>query len=260
MDRPLQIGIVGAGTAGTTGTMAGTGAHRSLVSRHRPRARGKLCRMSTPAPIATLASPNASLTIAVFDAVMAGEWVPTKAAANKAQFTGHPAEILRGLAKGEELAAIDVGASAGFAFELEGKSGRIELYRIDATTLALVAPPRAWWIDVVSHGAHAHDVEALFAAALAPDGVGEATELGEIELTSGKLATVYMWHKQVGAAREHAADLAAGGATTFGDGYGDGDSGLVVDAGAGTHRLCKREIEAPWASDTALVVMYVVRT
>src|ERR1700730_10692729 len=98
-------------------------------------------------PIGSIASLNASLTIAVFDAMTATEWVPTKPAATKAQFTGHPAEIMRGLAKGEEVTAIDVGASSGYAFELEGKSGRIDAYLLEDGTLALVAPPRAWWID-----------------------------------------------------------------------------------------------------------------
>src|SRR4051794_30963322 len=97
-------------------------------------------------PIGTLVSTTASLTLVVFDAAAAADWVPTKAAATKAQFTGHPAEVMRGLAKGDEVAAVDVGASGGFAFELEGKSGRIEVYRIEGG-LALVAPPRAWWID-----------------------------------------------------------------------------------------------------------------
>jgi hypothetical protein len=90
--------------------------------------------------------------------------VPTRPAATKAQFTGHPAEIMRGLAKGEEHAAIDVGASSGFAFELEGKSGRIEAYRLDDGSVALVAPPRAWWRE--HHGDHAGEIDALFAEVL----------------------------------------------------------------------------------------------
>lgn len=216
--------------------------------------------MSPAVPIARLVSPNASLTVALFDAAMAGDWVPTKAAANKAQFTGHPAEILRGLAKGEEVATFDVGASAGFAFELEGTSGQLEVYRVDDATLAFVAPPRAWWLDAANHAAHAAAVEALFAAALAPAGADDATEVGELEVSAGTLAAVYMWHRKVGAAREQAASLAAGAVLTFGDGYGDGDGGLVVHVGAGTHRLCKRELAAPWDDDTMLAVMYVVRT
>ena len=66
------------------------------------------------------ASLNASHTIAVFDAQAATDWIPTKPAATKAQISGHPAEIMRGLSKGEEITAIDVGASSGYAFELEG--------------------------------------------------------------------------------------------------------------------------------------------
>ncbi len=213
--------------------------------------------MPTDPPIATIASQTASLTIAVFDASTATEWVPTKAAATKAQFTGHPAEIMRGLSKGEELVAIDVGASAGYAFELEGKSGRIDVYRLDEATLALVAPPRSWWIDPANHGDHAVEIDALFADALAGDGADDATEVGELQLSSGKLAAVYMWHKKVGAARELATTLPSGGALAFGDGYGEG--GLVVDVGQGTHRLRKRELEAPWDADQALVVMYLVR-
>ena len=89
-------------------------------------------------PLATLSSANASLTVAVFDARSADAWVQTKAAENKAQFTGHPAEILRGLGKGEELTPIDVGPSTGVAFELEGTSGRLDAYRIEHG-IALVA-------------------------------------------------------------------------------------------------------------------------
>ncbi len=212
-----------------------------------------------PTPIATIASQTASLTIAVFDASTAGAWVPTKAAATKAQFTGHPADIMRGLGKGEELTAIDVGASAGFAFELEGKSGRIEVYRVDAATVALVAPPRAWWNDAANHGAHANEIEALFVDALEADGPDAATELGELELSSGKLAAVYMWHKKVGAARELAAAVSSGGALAFGDGYGEREGGVVVDLGPGKHRLLKRELDAPWDDGPSLVVMYFVR-
>lgn len=206
-----------------------------------------------PAPLATIASQTASLTVAVFDAASASAWVPTKAAETKAQFTGHPADIMRGLGKGEEVTAIDVGASSGFAFELEGKSGRIELYRIDATTVALLAPPRAWW----SERDHAAEVDALFGDALAVDGADAATELGEVDLASGKLAVVYMWHKKVAAARD--LDVPNTGAVAFGDGYGEGDGGMVVDLGAGSHRLLKRELEAPWEDGPSLVVMYLRR-
>ena len=197
------------------------------------------------APIATIASQTASLTVAVFDAASATDWIHTKAAATKAQFTGTPAQIMRGLGKGEEVAQVDVGPSAGWAFELEGKSGRMELYRLDATTLALVAPPRATWTEA--------NADAIFAAALSIDAIDDADEIGEVELDSGKLAAVYIWHKKVGAARELAAQLPAGGAATFGDGYGDGDGGLVVDVGKGTYALRKRE-------EDGLAVMYVRAT
>ncbi|MBA2538509.1 MAG: hypothetical protein H0V17_02640, partial [Deltaproteobacteria bacterium] len=156
------------------------------------------------------------------------------------------------------LTTIDVGASAGYAFELEGKSGCIELYRVDEVTLALVAPPRTWWIDRANHGEHAVEIDALFARALASDGAVEATEVGELELASGKLVAVYMWHKKVGTARDLAATLPSGGVLAFGDGYGR-ESGVVVDIGQGTHRLLKRELEAPWDADQSLVVMYLVR-
>ena len=88
--------------------------------------------MTALEPIGSITSQTASLTVVVFDASSAADWVPTKAAATKAQFTGHPAEVMRGLAKGEEAAAIDVGASAGFAFELEGTSGKLDAYRAAA--------------------------------------------------------------------------------------------------------------------------------
>lgn len=175
----------------------------------------------TSAPIGTIASLNASLTISIFDARSAADWVPTKPAATKAQFTGTPAEIMRGLAKGEELTAVDVGASGGFAFELEGKSGKLDAYRISADTLALVGPARTWW--------EAPGADALFAEILDPKALDAATEVGELELTSGKLAVVYLWLKKVGAARDLAATVPSGGALAFGDGYGEGNGGLIVD-------------------------------
>ena len=196
--------------------------------------------------IGSLASLNASLTIAMFDARAAADWVPTKPAATKAQFSGHPAEILRGLGKGEELTAIDVGPSSGFAFELEGKSGKIDVYRLDDGTVALVAPPRAWW--------RAADADALFDKVLGTAGLDEATEVGELELESGKLAIVYMWLKKVGAARDLAATVPSGGAVEFGDGYGEGNGGLIVDLPPGRYRLLR--LEQPWA-EQALVVMYL---
>jgi len=215
--------------------------------------------MTLPPPIGTIASLNASLTIAVFDAQSANDWIPTKPAATKAQFSGHPAEIMRGLSKGEEIVAIDVGASSGYAFELEGKSGRLDVYRLDVGTLALVAPPRAWWIDPAHHGDHAEEVDALFVDVIGAAGVSEATEVGELELASGKLAAVYMWLKKVGAARDLAATVSSGGALAFGDGYGDGDGGLIVDLGPGRYQLLRHEVAAPWDADQSLVAMYLVR-
>ncbi|MEO8703608.1 MAG: hypothetical protein ABI867_26400 [Kofleriaceae bacterium] len=202
-----------------------------------------------PTLLATIASQTASLTVALFDAATATEWVPTKPAANKAQFTGHPAQIMRGLAKGEDAAPFDVAGSSGLAFELEGKSGRIEIYRIDRDTLAFVAPPRPSWTG------SPEAVEVLFADAFAS--TDDASDLGEIELTSGRLAAVYMWHKKVGAARDVA--VSGDGATTFGDGYGDFDNGAVIAATAGTYRLSKRELVAPWDDGQTLVVVYAVR-
>ncbi len=215
---------------------------------------------SSSPPIGSLASLNASLTIVVFDARSATDWVPTRPAATKAQFTGHPAEVMRGLAKGEEVAAIDVGASGGYAFELEGKSGRLDVYRLADDTFALVAPPRDWWLDAAHHGAHAAEVDALFDAALAADPATEdATEVGPLELPSGKLAAVYLWHKKIGAARELALTVPRAGALAFGDGYGAGNAGLIVDVGPGTYALARRELEAPWDPAQALVVMYLTR-
>lgn len=200
-------------------------------------------------PIGSIASLNASLTVAVFDARSATDWVPTKPAATKAQFTGTPAEIMRGLAKGEEMTAVDVGASSGFAFELEGKSGKLDAYRLGDGSLALVAPARSWW--------QAPEADALFDEV--PAGVDEATEVGELELVSGKLAVVYLWLKNVGAARDLAATVPSGGALELGDGYGDANGGLIVDLPPGRYRLLRHEIAAPWDADLALVVMYLAR-
>ena len=136
--------------------------------------------MASPQPFASIASVNASLTIVVFDAQSATEWIPTKPAATKAQFTGHPAEIMRGLSKGEDHAAIDIGTSSGYAFELEGRSGRIDAYRLDDGTLALVAPPRAWWIDASHNADHIAEVDALFTRALGVDAVNDASDVGEL--------------------------------------------------------------------------------
>jgi hypothetical protein len=117
-------------------------------------------RMTSRQPIGSIASLNASLTIAIFDARAATEWIPTKPAATKAQFTGHPAEIMRGLGKGEDVTAIDVGASSGFAFELEGKSGRIDAYRLDDGTLALVAPLPSSQVSTFAQRSNAPDPSA----------------------------------------------------------------------------------------------------
>lgn len=200
-------------------------------------------------PIGTIASLNASLTVAMFDARSATDWVPTKPAATKAQFTGTPAEIMRGLAKGEEMTAVDVGASSGFAFELEGKSGKIDAHRLADGTLALIAPPRAWWQTA--------DADALFDDVLGAGGVEEAHEVGELELSSGKLVIVYLWLKKVGAARDLAATVPSGGALEFGDGYGEGNGGLIVDLPPGRYRLLRHEVAAPWDADQALVAMYL---
>lgn len=197
-------------------------------------------------PVGSIASVNASLIVAVFDARSATDWVPTKPAATKAQFTGTPAEIMRGLATGEEMTAIDVGASSGFAFELEGKSGKLDAYRLADGSLALVAPARSWW--------QAPEADALFDEVLS--GVDEATEVGELDLVSGKLAVVYLWLKKVGAARDLAVTVPSGGALEFGDGYGDANGGLIVDLPPGRYRLLRHEIAAPWDADLALVVMY----
>lgn len=214
------------------------------------------------APIGSLASQNASLTVVVFDARSATDWVPTKPAATKAQFTGHPAEVMRGLGKGEEVAAIDVGASGGYAFELEGASGRLDAYRLDDGTLVLAAPPRAWWLEAARHADRTSEVDALFAELLATPDVedGDATPVGELELTSGQLAVVYLWHKKVGAARELAATVPPGGALAFGDGYGESTGGLIVDLPPGTYQLLRGELTAPWDEDQALVAMYLVPT
>jgi hypothetical protein len=206
--------------------------------------------MPTAAPIGSIASLNASLTIAIFDARSAADWVPTRPAATKAQFTGHPAEIMRGLAKGEDVTAVDVGASSGFAFELEGKSGKLDAYRLADGTLALVAPPRSWW--------QATDADALFAEILEVDAIADATDLGALELVSGKLAVVYLWLKKVGAARDLAVTVPSGGALAFGDGYGDGNSGLIIDLPPGSYRLLRHEVTAPGDPAQALVAMYLV--
>lgn len=205
-------------------------------------------------PIGSIASVNASLTIALFDARSATDWIPTKPAATKAQFTGTPAEIMRGLSKGEELTAIDVGASSGFAFELEGSSGRIDAYRVDDDTLVLVAPPRAWWLE--HHGDHAAEIDTLFTEVLS--GADDAVEAGQLELASGKLLAVYMWLKKVGAARDLAATVPAGGALSFGDGYGE-NGGLIVDLGPGSYTMSRGERAAPWDTDQSLIAMYLVR-
>ncbi len=204
-------------------------------------------------PIGSIASQTASLTIAVFDASAATEWVPTKPAATKAQFTGHPAEVMRGLAKGEEAAAIDVGPSSGFAFEIEGTSGQLEIYRTDLG-LVLVAPPRRWWLE--HHADNAAAIDALFDELIhAGD---DANEVGDLELTSGKLAAVYMWLKKVGVARDLA--VPSGGIAGFGDGYGEGHGGAVVDLGVGTYRLARHEVAADFADGRALVAIFVTAT
>ena len=210
--------------------------------------------MTAPHRIGSIASTNASLIVAVFDASTASAWEPTAAmAATKAQFTGHPAQILRGLGQGAELTEIDVGTSTGFAFELEARTGALEVYR-DGDTLMLVAPPRVWWHEPANHGAHADEVAALFDEVVSARGASDATEHGEITLPSGKLAIVYIWLRTIGAAQELANRVPPGAAMALGDARG----GLVVDLPPGRYRLRRREVAAPWADDQALFAAYLV--
>lgn len=182
--------------------------------------------------LGTIASPTASLILVIIDAAAAPSWVPTKPAANKAQFTGHPAEVMRGLATGEDVTPVDVGPNSGFAFELEGKSGRIDAYRTSAAPLVLVAPPRAWWAE--HHAEHSDELDALFATALAAH--DDATEVGELELTSGKLLAAYLWLERMGPS---------------------GESALIVDVTAGSYRLARHETPAPWDDEQVLVTMFL---
>lgn len=181
--------------------------------------------------LGTITSPTASLILVLIDAAAAPSWVPTKPAANKAQFTGHPAEVMRGLATGDDVTPIDVGPNGGFAFELEGKSGRIDVVRTPAAPLVLVAPPRAWWAE--HHGEH--DLDALFTTALAAH--DEATEVGELELTSGQLLAAYLWLEAIGS---------------------PGERGLIVELGAGRYRLARHETPAPWDDEQVLVTMFLL--
>jgi len=201
-----------------------------------------------PQPFGTIASTTASLPLVIFDARTATDWIATKPAATKAQFTGHPAEVMRGLSKGEDVAPIDVGASNGFAFELEGKSGKIDAYRV-AGGVALVAPPRAFWAD------HDEEVDTMFDAILGDQ--EDAAEQGELELASGKLFAMYLWHHKVGGARDLATTVPPGGALAHGDGY-HANAGLIIDLAPGTYTLSRREVVAPWDDTRALVAMYLL--
>ena len=76
---------------------------------------------------------------------------------------------------------------------------------------------------------------------------------------SGKPRAVYSWLKKGGPASGRAASGPSGGALAFGDGYGDGNGGLVIDVGDGNYRLLRRELAAPWDSEQPLVAIYLVR-
>ncbi len=195
-------------------------------------------------PIASIDSQTTSLTVAVFDASSAGQWVPAREADPAPHNTGHPWEIISGLARNEHATPIDVGPAVGLAFELEGTSGKIELYR-SGESLVLVAPPRGWWQE--NHPDEEFDN--LFTAAL--ESAEDATDVGALELSSGKLLAVYMWMQNVDAAR--VLDVPNGGAVELSD-----RAGVVVDLGVGTYRVARHELEAEWDDSAKLVAMYVI--
>ena len=50
--------------------------------------------------------------------------------------------------------------------------------------------------------------------------------------------------------------MPSNGAAGFGDGYGDGNGGLIVDLGPGRYRLARHELATPWDGETVVAVAF----
>lgn len=80
-----------------------------------------------------------------------------------------------------------------------------------------------------------------------------AVELATIEIVSGTLAAVYMWHLNVGALKAAAEKLSPGSAAQVED--DNGPAGLVTTLPPGTYRILRASVAS---GDLEAVVAHVV--
>lgn len=192
--------------------------------------------------IGTIRSVNASLTIALLDASFAAAWEPADpAAAKKGELTGHPEQIMAGIRRGDAATRLDVGQGKGVAFDLEGGCGALDVYRVAEDKLVLVEPGHDWFADPDNHGDQADAIEALFSTILAGDVPEDAEELATLDVPSGTLAAMYMWHQDVRAAKTAAERLAPGLAAAVPD--ANGPTGLVAAMRPGTYRVLRASVD-----------------
>lgn len=208
-----------------------------------------------PRPVGQIASVNGSLTFALLDADATAAWEATDPATSaRGQFSGHPRKIMDAISQGEAAASLTVGGATAIALELEGMTGVCDVYRLADDRLAFVEPPREWFDDPDNYGSQKEDVSDLFDELLADELPDDASSVGTLEVTSGKLAAVYMWHLNVPSAKAAAAKLPDGVASAAVKDR-NGESGFVATLPPGTYRV---HVASVATDDLEAVAAYVV--
>ncbi|MDB4942773.1 MAG: hypothetical protein JWP97_2307 [Labilithrix sp.] len=204
-------------------------------------------------PAGQIASPNGSLTFALLDADATTAWEHTDPrTSGKNEFTGHPRKIMEAIQHGQQAASLRIGKLTAVALELEGMTGVCDVYRLADDRLAFVEPPRDWFEDPDNHGGRPEDIAALFEELLADELPVDAEPVGTIDVPSGKLAAVYMWHRDVSAAKTAADQLADGAVARVKD--RNGDSGIVATLPPGKYLV---HVASVAGDDLEAVAAYV---